>query len=216
MGFFKYLVSFLSSQSALTRLGTHSCRCLAGDACWPGADEFSSLAAKVSRPLIYPVPFASVCHPSSPHFADDQCAEAVDRSSDAIWRADQVGALQNVNFQTYIHDNGTVEGCYLDSSLSQTCDQGSLPTVGIDARNAQDIQQAVLFVRKHNLQLVIKNSGHDFLGKNKGRGGFLLWTHLWKDMSYDEHFIPQGAPEGSSIAYQGTSLLPKTNELLAE
>ena len=64
--------------------------------------------------------------------------------------------------------------------------------VGVDARSGTDIQAAVNFARKHNLKLVVKSTGHGFLGRSTARGSFLIWTHRMKDMSYNSTFIPEG------------------------
>lgn len=38
--------------------------------------------------------------------------------------------------------------------------------------NAEDIQEAILFARKHNLQVTVKSSGHDFLGRSSAHESF--------------------------------------------
>ncbi len=43
---------------------------------------------------------------------------------------------------------------------------------------------------------------HDFLGRSMARGAFMIWTHNLKNISYDDQFVPTGAP--SNEAYQGS------------
>ena len=83
---------------------------------------------------------------------------------------------------------------------------GSVPPVGVDARSGTDIQAAVNFARKHNLKLVVKSTGHDFLGRSTARS-FLIWTHRMKDMSYTSTFIPEGAPVTSGNTFNGNFIL---------
>lgn len=67
--------------------------------------------------------------------------------------------MQHPNFQAAILPNGTVEACYLNTTLGAPCDQGSIPVIGVDARSPEDIQAAVRFAAAHNLRFVIKNTG---------------------------------------------------------
>jgi FAD binding domain len=73
------------------------------------------------------------------------------------------------------------------------CTQGSVPPDGVDARSANDVQAAVKFAKQHNLKLVVKNTGRDFLGRSTAHGGFSIWTHRMKDQSYNPTFLPEGA-----------------------
>jgi hypothetical protein len=77
-----------------------------------------------------------------------------------VWRSDQAGAMQASNFETFIFSNGTISACYLDTTLGFPCEQGSVPVIGVDARSAKDVQAAVTFALKHNLRLVVKNTGY--------------------------------------------------------
>ena len=67
--------------------------------------------------------------------------------------------MQNVNYEAYIFPNGTVDACYLNTTLGAPCQQGSVSVIGVDARTVEDIQAAVAFSAKHNLRLVVKNTG---------------------------------------------------------
>ncbi len=67
--------------------------------------------------------------------------------------------MQNVNYEEYIFPNGTIDACYLNTTLGAPCRQGSVSVIGIDARMVPDVQAAVKFAGKHNLRLVVKNTG---------------------------------------------------------
>lgn len=134
-----------------------SCRCLYGDPCWPSQSEFDSLARQVSQPLIHPLPPASACYPVTE--PSGNCTDVQLRWSDGNWRADQAGAMQATNFETFIFPNDTISACYLNTSLGFPCTQGSVPVIGVDARSPEDIQAAVKFAASHNLRLVVKNTG---------------------------------------------------------
>ncbi|KIL59081.1 hypothetical protein M378DRAFT_15105 [Amanita muscaria Koide BX008] len=166
---------------------TEKCRCLSFQKCWPSASEFSLLAAQLSQPLIKPTPPAAACYPYSK--SSDNCSDVLDYLYDAGWRSDLPGAMQALNFESYTFSNGTINACYYNTSLDLPCEQGNIPTLGVDARSVGDIQATVKFAKRHNLRLVIKNTG-------AGRGGFMLWTHNLKNITYDAHFVPRGATAG--------------------
>jgi hypothetical protein len=120
------------------------------------------------------------------------------------WRANLPGALQNLFFEEYIFSNDTISACYLNTTLGIPCEQGTIPPIGVDARSPEDIQAAVRFAKEHNLKVVVKNTGHDYLGRSTGRNGFMIWTHWMKDIEFHDAFAPDGG-DGSE-QYEGLLL----------
>ncbi|KAG7095769.1 hypothetical protein E1B28_006474 [Marasmius oreades] len=168
------------------------CKCPYGDACWPSDSEFEHLSSQISQPIIRPTPPQAVCYPASN--PSGNCTDVQTNIFNGNWVSDRAGAYQNINFQAYISPNGTVSSCYLNATLGFPCEQGNIPPIGVDARSAADIQAAVRFAAKHNLRLVVKNTGHDYLGRSAGKNAFMIWTHHLKNITYNETFIPEGAP----------------------
>ncbi|KAF8692566.1 hypothetical protein AX14_002469 [Amanita brunnescens Koide BX004] len=169
-----------------------TCKCLSYETCWPSASEFSLLASQLSQPLIKPVPFASACYP--PSHPSGNCTNVLTHLADGRYRSKIPGAMEAINFETFIFENGTIDACYYNTTLGFPCEQGNIPVLGVEAREVSDIQAGVKFAAKHNLRLVIKNTGHDYLGRSMARGALMIWTHNLKNISYDDHFVPSGAP----------------------
>ena len=184
-----------------TNKPTSICRCLYGQSCWPKEHEFARLAMQLSQPLLYPLPPASACYP--PSAPSGNCSSVIANYTNGNWRSDQPGSMQNTNFETFIFPNDTISACFLNTTLGFPCGQGSVPPVGVDARSADDIRVAINFAKQHNLKLAIKNTGHDYLGRSTARGGFLIWTHNMKDISYNPLFVPQGAPVTTENTFNG-------------
>jgi hypothetical protein len=152
------LSSLLTVALGLTSVVSKSaqnCRCTAGSDCWPSDSEFQDLASKVSQPLIHPIPPATPCYDS----AAGNCTDVRARWRNGIWRSDQSGAVEHTNFEAFVFPNGTIQACYLNTTLGVPCQQGSVPVIGVDARTPGDIQEAVKFAGKHNLRFVIKSTG---------------------------------------------------------
>jgi FAD/FMN-containing dehydrogenase len=72
------------------------------------------------------------------------------------------------------------------SSLFDTkgCTQGGYPSYTVNASSVAQIQLAVNFARNAGIRFVIKNTGHDFLGKSSGAGSLSVWMHGLKDMEF--------------------------------
>jgi len=60
--------------------------------------------------------------------------------------------------------------CYPSNAGSCTsdCKQGVVPTYVIKATKVSDIQAGIKFAKKYNLRLIIRNTGHDFMGRSVG------------------------------------------------
>ncbi|EFI26725.1 FAD binding domain-containing protein [Coprinopsis cinerea okayama7 len=190
-------------QHVSSKTSHRQCRCIYGSDCWPSDTAFNELANRVSRPLLRPSPPPLPCY-SSKQEDEAACEEVKQQYTNGTWRSSQVGEMQLPNFEAYLFQNGTFDSCPLNYASSHVCGQGSVPPIGVDARTPQDIQAAVKFANKHYLRLVVKNTGHDLLGRSTGRGAFLVWTHHMKEIKVSNDFVPLGAC--SSERYEGITL----------
>ncbi|KAF9448104.1 FAD-binding domain-containing protein [Macrolepiota fuliginosa MF-IS2] len=195
------LVAFLSSilvRTPAPRADASDCRCVYGQSCWPSEQNFDSLSAQLSVPLIRPVPPASACYPvGNP---SGNCSDARRNWVSGIWRSDQPGGYEYPNFETHMDSvDGSVSGCYLNTTLGIPCGRGSVAPVGVDARTVEDVRAAVRFAGRHNLRLVVKKTGHDLLGRSAARDAFMIWTHHLKNISYDANFIPEGGSDYETV-----------------
>ena len=155
----------------------------------------------LSQPFLHPLPTAYACYPTSSSTPVSNCSWVQALYTDRIFRSDNPGSMQNANFEAYLFLNGTIDACYLNVTLDIPCKQGSIPPICVDIRKAEDAQAAVNFAKEKNLRLIVKNTGHDYLGRSSGRGGFLLWTHHLKCKEYNARFVPRGPP--SNQTYEG-------------
>lgn len=71
-----------------------------------------------------------------------------------------------------------------DDPESGNCTHGGFPVYAVNVSNVGQVQLAVNFARNANLRLVIKNTGHCYLGKSSGAGALSVWTHNLKDITY--------------------------------
>ena len=138
--------------------GSSGCLCTFGQSCWPSASTFLQLQSLVSQPLVYPLPSASACYP--PSDPSGNCTAVLENWSDGNWRSSMPGSMEATNFETLMFQNGTIDACYVNTTITGVCEQGSVPVIGVDARSVEDIQAAVTFAVQQNLKSVVKNTGY--------------------------------------------------------
>jgi FAD/FMN-containing dehydrogenase len=81
-----------------------------------------------------------------------------------------------------------------NDTTGKTCTLGGFPEYVVKVTNVAQIQLAVNFARATNLRLIIKNTGHCFLGKSSGAGALSLWMHNMNKID----FIPSYKGPGYS------------------
>ncbi len=65
----------------------------------------------------------------------------------------------------------------------------------VATESAEDVAAAVTFARDHGLSLVIKGTGHDYLGRSSDPDSLLIWTHRMRDIAVHEAFVPAGSSD---------------------
>ena len=70
----------------------------------------------------------------------------------------------------------------------------------IAAEAPSDVVAAVDFARGHHLCLVIKGTGHDYLGRSSAPDSLLVWTHKMRKVTVTDAFTPRGcAPPRATV-----------------
>jgi FAD/FMN-containing dehydrogenase len=68
------------------------------------------------------------------------------------------------------------------------CTGTALQRYTVNVSGVEDVQRTIQFSRDNNIRLVIRNTGHDYLGKSTAPGGLALWMYHLKDTRYLEYF----------------------------
>jgi hypothetical protein len=69
-----------------------------------------------------------------------------------------------------------------------TCTLGWMPHYVIMAKTAAHIQAGVKFAKEKNIRLIIRNTGHDFMGRSTGYGSLAINTHSFKTMEWIKNY----------------------------
>ncbi len=142
------------------------------DPAWPGQAAWAKLKDVVGGNLIeVQAPFATCATDAK----GPVCADALKNMRNPFWVGDQPGGTQ-------------VSGWY-DAWTPA-------PSVyAIKARNAADIAAGVNFARTNNLRLVVKGTGHSYLGTSNAPDSLLVWTRGMNTVTVHDAFVPKGSSD---------------------
>lgn len=183
---------FLPGSNNPNKINGSRCKVYPSDIEWPSHEAWIQLNDLSGGRLIKePTPLAAVCYPEQPSYDAAKCATYTTPE----WQ------------RSYMHMNDPIEimspvaqgmTCTPPSLFdSRGCTRGGFPKYVINATEPKHVQLAVNFARNTGVRLVIKNTGHDFLGKSGGKDALSIWTHWMKDIEYIEKY------EDSNLGYSG-------------
>ncbi|SPO00052.1 related to isoamyl alcohol oxidase [Cephalotrichum gorgonifer] len=73
------------------------------------------------------------------------------------------------------------------------CDGSGYPAFVVNATEVEHVRRAVKFAGKNDVRLVVKGTGHDFIGRSIAPNSLSIWTHYMKDIEYHKgSFRPRG------------------------
>jgi FAD/FMN-containing dehydrogenase len=62
----------------------------------------------------------------------------------------------------------------------------------VAAESPEDLAAAVVFARQHGLKVVVKGTGHDYLGRSASAESLMLWTRRMNEIRVHDSFTPTG------------------------
>lgn len=166
---------------------SHDCRSIPGDSSWPERSIWADLNTTLHGKLIASVPIAAPCHKTvqgeaNPLFDEERCASLRDH-----WFYPETHLPDPSSPMAYPFSNNSCNP-FLDHDTP--CTLGSHPVYTINATSTADFQAAIRFVKDHNIRLVIRNTGHDYLGKSTGAHSLSVWTHYMKSIQLLQYSSP--------------------------
>ncbi|KAF2661194.1 FAD/FMN-containing isoamyl alcohol oxidase-like protein MreA [Lophiostoma macrostomum CBS 122681] len=183
---------------ASSTASTNSSRCknYPGDADWPSEEKWNSFNASLGGALIKGIPPAAACY-NGTYYDADKCTMVKKMQMSTIFTtADPV--IPNGQWQ--LGNPCPVPQSSVSPPLS-ACNLTSFPAYVVNATSVKNIQLGVNFARNNNIRLTIKNTGHDFLGRNTGGGALQIWTHPLKALEYlPEYEMGQYSGKAAKVA----------------
>ncbi|KAI1306362.1 putative 6-hydroxy-D-nicotine oxidase [Xylaria venustula] len=160
------------------------CKTFPGDLLWPLEPVWKVFNLLTGGALIKTVPVGAVCYTNSEHYNADKCEEILDHWTESATHANDPTSVMSPLFQG--------KTCMPQNGNDSTCDLGGFPSYAVNISTVAQIQLAINFARNTNVRLVVKNTGHDFLGKSAGAGALSIWTHNLKTIEFIEKYSGSG------------------------
>lgn len=79
------------------------------------------------------------------------------------------------------------------------CTLGYLPEYVIVATDAEQVQAGVKFAHENNIRVVIRSSGHDFMGRSTGFGAIAINTHRFDSITFEKNHAGPGNWTGGAV-----------------
>ena len=152
------------------------CKAFPETSSWPSQSAWNELGNAIGSSLIPTTPLAAPCFKIW-----------------SVYNAEKCKAIQSSFSNPYTHEDdptSTMWPLYQGRTClplvggNATCTLGGSPSYAVNVSSVKHIQLAVNFARNTNLRLVVKNTGHCYLGKSTGAGALSVWTHNLKDIEY--------------------------------
>lgn len=178
-------ILFESGGSSLNKPtnATSRCKVYPDDPAWPSDEAWAQLNELTGGHLISrPTPKAAVCYPGEDYNAT-KCSEY----TVAAWQKSYLHFVDPIEIMSPVAQGMTCTPPVLFDSKG--CTRGGFPMYVINATEPKHVQLAVNFARNTGIRLVVKNTGHDFLGKSGGKDALSVWTHGFKSIDYIEEYV---------------------------
>ncbi|KAI1824157.1 6-hydroxy-D-nicotine oxidase [Xylaria intraflava] len=149
-----------------------NCKCFPGDLCWPSDQQWDGFNATVGGRLIKTIPLGSPCH--YPNYNQAICDALREQ-----WMSSPLHVNSSSSVQAPIFANAS---CDPFTPHSSPCLLGNYVHYAVNVSGPEDIAATIRFADEHSIRLVIRNTGHDYMGRSTGAGGLAIWTHYLKDI----------------------------------
>ncbi|KAI1453920.1 FAD-binding domain-containing protein [Annulohypoxylon moriforme] len=182
---------FALIRGAVAGADSLTCKYLPGDANWPSEDEWTTLNNTVGGRLIATIPLGSPCH--DPTYDEELCASLQDQ-----WLYPSIHLQSSSSVMAPIFAN---QSCDPWQPQSKPCTLGNYVNYAVNVSNSDDVIAALKFADEKNVRFVIRNTGHDYLGRSTGAGALSVWLHHlkstevldWNDSFYNGKALKVGA-----------------------
>ncbi|KAL0943371.1 uncharacterized protein CTRU02_201257 [Colletotrichum truncatum] len=167
------------------------CKTFPGDWLYPNEAVWRVFNLLTGNALIKTVPLGAACYQGE-HYDADKCKFLIDN-----WSKSDTHDEDPTSVMSPLYQGATCQP--QNAANNGTCELGGFPLYSVKATNVAQIQLAINFARNLNLRLVVRNTGHDFLGKNTGAGSLSIWTHNLKGIKFIKKYKSAGGYKGPAF-----------------
>ncbi|KAF5372522.1 hypothetical protein D9758_005275 [Tetrapyrgos nigripes] len=164
------------------------CRILPTDPSWPTKHEWDAFNKSIDGRLVNTVPLASPCH--DPTFNQEQCDTIRNN-----WHIPEFHEPSSSSMMDPIFLN---KSCDPFDPRDTPCRIGAYVQYAVNVSAPDHVIKAIHFVKQHNIRFVVRNTGHDYMGRSTGTGALAVWMHHLQDIDWIKTF--------RSAKYTGSAL----------
>ncbi|PPQ65125.1 hypothetical protein CVT24_003016 [Panaeolus cyanescens] len=175
--------------STATAIPSSTCKTIIGDKEWPTSEAWAAFNSSVGGQLIKTVPLATVCHGSA--FDADACANV-----QANWHDPEFHESSSSSIMSAVFSNRSCDP--FNPSLG--CNLGTYVAYSVDVSKPSDVITSINFAKANNLRFVVRNTGHDYMGKSTGHSALAVWMHNIKSTTWMASY------ESPSCSYKGPAV----------
>lgn len=193
-----FLLIALCRTTSAHESSSPNCKCVPSLPCWPSSSVWNELNATLSGKLIRNVPLAAPCYPG-PFQNASECSYIRDNYANTSFQEQlPIGYWSGLN----------TTGCPLPESGTpdRACELGDSPVYTINATCWQDVSAGILFAKKRNLRLVVRDTGHDLLGRSTGLGSLQIWMRYLRTGIWFHESFQNNREEGSNEIWSGPAV----------
>ena len=144
--------------------------------------EWAALNHSLSGRLLKPSPPGAVCHPNQPTFNIAACPAVEAGWLTTAWHSDN---------PISVPENNWVNDTCLPNPLGPCSGEG-YPIYVVNATCAEDVKKGIDFAKEKNVRLVVKGTGHDYLGRSSAPNALSIWTRHIQGLTFHDGFKPKG------------------------
>lgn len=157
------------------------CKAVPNTPSWPSPSSWARLNASTGGRLLRPPPPGAVCHPDQSTYNTTACP-----SVQAAWSTYDFHQRDPVSSMWNQYNNDT---CL--PLPGYPCSGVGYPVFVVNATIPQHVKLAVQFARDHSVRLVVKSTGHDYIGRSVAPNSLSIWTHHLGGITTHPAFTPK-------------------------
>ncbi|RDA94776.1 hypothetical protein CP533_6726 [Ophiocordyceps camponoti-saundersi (nom. inval.)] len=194
---------------------TTDCKIFPGDEDWPSERVWTTLNRTLNgRLLTSDPPPGAACHTQST--ITETCAKLKMDWTSYQWHSEDAVSVMWDQFTNY--------SCLPDPRFP--CSSQGYPPYVINASTADHVKAGIDFgnvhvthtlscrtatnqepsAKKHRIRLVVKNTGHDFIGRSIGPGALSIWTRHLNDIEYHADHFDLDCPDNQKMTIRGNAM----------
>ncbi|KAJ9139009.1 FAD-binding domain-containing protein [Coniochaeta hoffmannii] len=177
---------------------TYACKTYYDDPVWRDTRKWKALNASVEGNLVVDIPPGAVCHNTFQGplgnistYDAARCANVTASFGNEQWTVEQPAAA----LWTYFSG----DACRPTADPTEPCTLGNYPVYVVMAKKESHVKAGILFAKQFGMRLIIRNTGHDFIGRSTGWGSLVINTHSFQDVKFVDSWHGPGGYNGRAV-----------------